>query len=105
MAKFKKWTAEEDNILVQAIIANPYNKAQVFRAIANQLNRTVKATEFRWYGVLSNPENKHYVGCLYTLVGIHSRLDNRTVYKDNYTMLPKQHSKSIWTKIKKLLSL
>ena len=35
-----RWTKEEDEILVQAIKANPHNKAQAFKIAAEKVNHS-----------------------------------------------------------------
>lgn len=101
-----RWTKEEDEILVQAIKANPHNKAEAFRYVATKLaNRDVKSCENRWYKQLSNPESKHYVGCMFTMIGVSSRLDNRTIDREEVHIKPKQIKKGLWEKIKTLLGL
>lgn len=49
MEQKKRWTKEEDEILVQAISARPQNLSKCFIAAAEQIGRTAKAAEFRWY--------------------------------------------------------
>lgn len=105
MAKHHRWTEEEDKVLVQAIQASPHNKAQAFRTVANKLGISDKSCSNRWYTVLSNPENKHYVGCMFTMIGVHSKLDNRTINRENVHIAPTKSTKTIWSKIKKLLGL
>lgn len=103
MAERKKWTKEEDNILVQAIKANPHNKAEAFRVASKKLNRNAKSCSNRWYNTLSNPESENYAGCMFTLIGHSSRLDNRTMATHN--VQPIKTNKSLWGKIKELLGL
>lgn len=47
MATRMKWTDEEDAILVQAVKANPHNKAQAFREIAEKTGHTVTSCSSR----------------------------------------------------------
>lgn len=69
MAKRTKWTVEEDEILVQAINANPHNKAKKpSREVSEKIGRSAKCCSNRWYQALSNPEHKSYVGCMFTMV-------------------------------------
>lgn len=103
MAERKKWTKEEDDILVQAIKANPHNKAEAFRIASKKMERDVTSCSNRWYRHLSNPESKSYAGCMFTLIGHSSRLDNRTIATNN--VQPIKTNKSLWGKIKKLLGL
>ncbi len=100
-----KWTNEENEILVQAIIANSHNKAKAFREVATKINRSVPSIEQHWYTVLSNPENKHYVGCIFTLVGYDARLDNRLIVRENSHIKPTKNPEGLWFKLKKLLGL
>ena len=101
-----KWTKEEDEILVQAIKANPHNKAEAFRYAATKLeNRDAKSCSNRWYMQLSNPESKHYVGCMFTMIGVTSKLDNRTVNRDKVHITPTKIKKGLWAKVKALLGL
>lgn len=106
MRKCIRWTKEEEKILVQAIEANPHNKQRAFRQAAAKLeNRSEKSCELRWYLVLSNPKHKKYVGCKFTMVGVTSRLDNRTINRDKVHIIPEKHKKSLWAKIKALLGI
>jgi hypothetical protein len=105
MSTKKRWTKQEDKILVQAIKANPQNRAKAFKIASKKLDRTVYACTYRWYSYLSNPESKHYVGCMFTLLGHTSKLDNRTVSTENYHISSKPLEKGIWGKIKKLLGI
>lgn len=105
MTKRVRWTSEEDKILVQAIKANPHNKAEAFRIADKKLGRGFTNCENRWYKHLSNPYSKHYVGCLFTLVGTKSKLDNRTSSTNKSRVTPVEIKKGIWSKIKALLGI
>lgn len=103
MKKRFKWTAREDKVLVQAIEANPQNKAKAFNIVAEKFKVGFSVPRNRWYNHLSNPESKHYVGCKVTLLSSAIRYDNRT-RKSKYQQ-PVKMKKSIWDKIKSLLKL
>lgn len=106
MSKFQRWTKEEDDILVQAIRLSPYNKLQAIREVLEKLpGRTEGACVQRWYTSLSNPESKYYVGCMFTMLGYESRMDNRTMYTEGYSIEPIKSTIRIWNKIKKFLGL
>ena len=49
MSTKKKWTEEEEEILVQAVKANPHNLSKTFREIAEKLDRTEVAVKIQWY--------------------------------------------------------
>ena len=100
-----RWTKEEDKILVQAIKANPHNKAKAFKQVAKKVNHNEKSCSKRWYSYLSNPESKHYVGCLFTMVGHHAHYNNRTNYTKRSIISPTKQKPTIWTKIKQFLGL
>lgn len=105
MATRIKWTAEEDKILVQTVKANPHNKAQAFREAAEKVNHSEKVCSNRWYQILSNPEHKKYVGCMFTMIGISSKLDNRTINRDKVHITLTKTKKGLWAKAKALLGL
>lgn len=100
-----KWTKEEDEILVQAVKANPYNKSEAFRAASKKVNHNEVSCSSRWYTHLSNPESKHYVGCMFTMIGVASRFDNRTSNREGTHVTPVKIKRSLWSKIKALLGL
>lgn len=100
-----KWTTEEDKILVQAIKNSPHNKSQAFRKAATKVNHSAKCCASRWYKVLSNPEHKKYVGCMFTLLGAASRFDNRIIYREDVHVTPTKIKKNLWSRIKTLLGL
>ena len=100
-----KWTKGENEILVQAVKANPHNKAEAFRVAAQKVNHNEKCCSNRWYKQLSNPESKHYMGCMFTMIGVASRLDNRTSSREGVHVTPVKTKRGLWGKIKALLGL
>ena len=100
-----KWTKEEDEILVQAIKANPHNKSQAFREASDRIGKNISSCSNRWYKVLSNPKSKSYRGCIFTMVGVSSKLDNRTINRKKVHIKPERIKKGLWEKIKNLLGL
>lgn len=105
MTQRNRWTDEEDKVLVQAIKASPHNKSAAFQKVARKTNHNVNSCSTRWYNVLSNPEHKKYVGCMYTTIGITRRLDNRTVSRKKSHITPVKVKKSLWNRLKELLGL
>lgn len=100
-----KWTEEEDKVLVQAIKANPQNRAQAFRETAKTLNVDPISCQNRWYNALSNPESKNYVGCCFTMLGVASTTCNRTFLRENARTTTTKIKETLWFKIKELLKL
>lgn len=103
MATKRRWTKEEDEILVQVIKDCPHNRSKAFNIAASILNRTVNAITQRWYNTLSNPESPKYTGCCFTMLGEASSLVNRSTITPK--VIPKDHKPSIWYRIKKLLGI
>lgn len=65
-----------------------------------KIRRSAKCCSNRWYQALSNPEHKSYVGCMFTMVGVSSRLDNRTVNREKVHITPTKTKRGLWTKDK-----
>lgn len=65
-----------------------------------KIGRSAKCCSNRWYQALSNPEHKSYVGCMFTMVGVSSRLDNRTVNREKVHITPTKTKRGLWTKDK-----
>lgn len=92
----KRWTDEENNILVQAITANPHNIKEAFRYAATKLaGRTLKACEVHWYKVIAPANNP-------------TKLGPKTIYKNrknsgSSTVQPEKNT--LWARIKKLIGL
>lgn len=97
MSKKKKWTSEEDQILVQAIKANPHNLSLCFRKVAETLDRTVVGVHYRWYYVLKKSSK-----CFITLSET-KKLENGKVILPNMYDYSTKTSKTLWQKIKALL--
>lgn len=59
MAKCKKWTKDEDMLLLRQVQAFPHRKARCFMAVAQSTGRTRKAVEHRYYAYLRGQEESH----------------------------------------------
>ena len=105
MAGNRRWTEEEDKILVQLIKEHPHNKRKAFLEAARKLDRPEKGCSKRWYMVLSNPENPKYVGCAFTMLSRKTKFDNRTQYTEHNVTAPEPMSESLWTRIRRFLRL
>ena len=53
MATKKRWSKEEDNVLIDQVTRHAENLAEAFRVTSRLTRRTVGACAFRWYNVLS----------------------------------------------------
>ena len=103
MVTRKRWTTEENNILVQAIKANPHNiKKACIYAATKLKGRTPKACELHWYRVIAPANNLTKFGVSFLAVG------PKTIYKNrknsgNSTVQPEKNT--LWDRIKKLIGL
>ena len=103
MATKRKWTKEEEEILVQAIVANPHNIKEACRYAATKLEgRTSKACYIHWYKVIAPANNPTKLGVSFLAVG------PKTIYKNrknsgNSTAQPEKNT--LWARIKKLIGL
>lgn len=99
MPKGKKWTKEEEDILVQAIKANPYNIKQACLKASKQLNRSHTACCIHWYNKLS-VKNKTSVS--FMTISPNSIYINR---KNTTNTIVKPVKTTLWDKIKKFFKL
>jgi hypothetical protein len=103
MAKIhRRWTTEEDDILVQSIKDNPENIKDGIRKATTLIDRTFSSCINRYYTFLANPDSPKYRGTLFTLVGHTKHINGKVVSKHHTTI---SHKKSLWSKIKQLLKL
>lgn len=49
MSTKRRWTQEEDTILVQTISSGSYNLSKCFISVATQINRDPRGVKQRWY--------------------------------------------------------
>lgn len=101
--KRRRWTEEDDEILKKEVEKCPYAKETAFREASKKLDRTVSACHIRWYAELSNPESKHYVGCVFTLLAEKAVTVNRTT--NTLHSNPIKPKKGFWNRIKEMLGI
>lgn len=103
----KRWTHEEDEMLIQAVKDNFDNLIKGFRKVSEITGRTVNGVAYRWYQVLSNPENKNYIGSsCFISFGIEKRYANRKNYYEGFSKQePKKQSPSLWKRICRILGI
>ena len=99
----KRWTDKENNILVQAITANPHNIKEACRYASTQLEgRTPSACVFHWYKALAPAKNPTKVGITFIAIGPKTVYKNR---KNSKNSIVQPEKNTLWTKIKKLVGL
>lgn len=103
MAK-RRWTTEEEDILVQAVQAHPQNLSDCFRLVASRLNRTERAVTLHWYMSLNVSANPR-VGTLFMTISDHSLYINRKNYYNGVTVRPSTYNEEQWERIKELLNI
>ena len=99
----KRWTKEEDELLVNTIKESSFNLSEAFNKVSSELGRTTRAICYRWYCVLNNPEHPKYAGTCFTLISSARELRNGKTTSKNIKPVPLRPT--IWNRIKKLLKL
>ena len=96
MSTRKRWTNEEDEMLVQAIKANPHNLHVAFNLVAVKTGRTKDTVRIRWYEVV-----RHKSYCFLTISRDKKMYNSKTYSPESgHTKAPKETSISLWRRIK-----
>ena len=95
MTRNKRWTAQEDTIVVSAVKDSPTNLKTAFKAASKKTGRSEGACSNRWYTVLSKDKAN---ACFVTISGKHQAL-NRKNGKGV------KSSTSIFTRVLKILGI
>lgn len=104
MATRRRWTEEEEDILVQAVQANPHNLSDCFRLVASRLNRTEKSVTLHWYMSLNVSRNPR-VGTLFMTISNDSLYINRKNHFNGVHVRPIEYNEEQWERIKELLNI
>ena len=95
MAKNKRWTAQEDTIVVSAVKDSPTNLKAAFKVASKKTGRSEGACSTRWYTVLSKDKAN---ACFVTVSGKHQSLNRKN--GDGVKC-----STSIFTRVLKILGI
>lgn len=57
MTKKRKWTTEEERVLIDQITRSANNIKEAFRRTSRLIDRTEAACMYHWYGVVSKRED------------------------------------------------
>lgn len=49
MSTLRKWTEDEEKVVISKIEENPNNSQKAFREVSLEIGRTPAAIEYRWY--------------------------------------------------------
>lgn len=95
----RKFTPEEDNIIIDAVKKNPQNINKAFVLIAPKINRTVDSIRVRYYGrIAKNKDNK-----LFLTVSERRKLTNYKVQRDDMEAKAERSTKPKWRRILDIL--
>lgn len=93
MSKGKRWTKDEDKVLLESVKAAPHNLKQAFTQASSKLNRSVTACSTRWYTELSKRKDSDNI--VFMCVSAKKMSVNRKVLgEDNNPEAP-----SLWKRI------
>lgn len=100
MSNCRRYTEEEDRVIISEIAETPYNLEDAFRRASTQINRTPSAISMHWYQTLRRRNN-----CIFmTISG-----KKCTVNGNNVVILENSNTtntgNSIWSRIKRFLGL
>lgn len=97
----RRFTKEEDNLILSTVAENPHNLSKCFREIAIKINRDPKSIENRWYHYLSKKDSNDKTNTVFITVGKKSVNYNRKTAMEN-TQQPEKQRSGIWKTIFKL---
>lgn len=101
MTTRRKFTKEEDSLILSTVVKNPHNLSECFRQVAIKTNRSSKCIANRWYHYLSKKDSNDKTNIVFITVGKKSVNYNRKIAIEN-TQQPKSKNPSIWRTIFKL---
>lgn len=93
----RRWTEQEDDAIEKTLNEEALNLREAFEKLAEELDRSPGAVEFRWYGVLNNPEHPKYRGtkCFVTICRKRA-LINKKILTKNSNIKPVKIKVSWW---------
>lgn len=101
----KRWTIDEDRVVIAQVEKNPHNISEAFKAAEDILDgRTFCSIRYRYYDVILKGKSKLPTSYMYFTVGKNGTLPNRKFTNKKENIIT--HNKtSIFTKILKLLGI
>lgn len=95
----KRWTDDEEKVVIQEVIKSPNNLEEAFRKAAEKLGRTSGAIHVRWHhGGL-----RERSGVCFVTYGRKTVNSNRKVVRANSTDNTRRVTNSIWSRFMNLL--
>lgn len=100
MKSSKRWTIEEEQVLIAQIKKNPGNLTKAFDLAATKLDRTVKAIKMHYYLVIVTGKSKVDTSCVFMTISENKAIANRKNAKDiNYIEI----KPSLWKQLIKYI--
>lgn len=56
-SNYRKWTTEEDEVLIRKVKEHPQNLTRCFISVSLSIDRTPSAVAYHWYAVVSKRPN------------------------------------------------
>jgi hypothetical protein len=94
MATRRRWTSEEEQVLIDQLRINPSNLARAFRNTSNITGRSPHSIEQRWYSKVRHSE------AVFMTIGARNMSVNSKISNS-----PQPVSVPIWRRILRLLGL
>ena len=101
MTTKRRFTKEEDSLILSTVAKNPHNLSECFREVAIKINRGPKSIASRWYHYLSKKDSNDKTNTIFVTVGKKSVNYNRKTAMEN-TQQPEKQRSGIWKTIFKL---
>ena len=99
MATKRRYTSEEDEIIIEAIKKNPQNLDKTFRELSNTMDRSYDSIRVHYYEKIArNQHNK-----LFLTLSPKKRHTNYKVFRKGMKIAPKKNNKSKWRRILDIL--
>jgi hypothetical protein len=104
--RFKRWTSEEDNIIIKCIEEDPSNIVRATRRASLELGRSSGSVRNRWYTVIAPPNRNVRDNTVFVTIGNTQFNPNRKVHTNNRCNCKQQpipKRRSMWHMVKNLL--
>lgn len=95
----RKFTPEEDKMIVEAIKKNPQNIHKCFVVLAPKLNRSVDSLRVHYYSMIAKDDSNK----LFLTVSSRKKYTNYKVQRKGMKAKPTQTTKSKWRRILDIL--
>lgn len=99
MKRNKRWSKEEEQVLLNCVRENPINLSKAFREATIELDRPLTSCKNRWYQKLNKTE------VCFVTIGTRTKNKNRKIVAVNTSDNTENIKVTVWDRIKKLLKL